>query len=257
METPSESLLNYDLIQLNGKRIGIISFNDPGRANAMTEAMSVDFFDLVEDIRGDLPDALVLTGEGRHFSAGGDMDMIQKKQGQQPGLNAVEMNGFYRRFLGILELGIPVVSAVNGAAIGAGLGLACAADHVMLAEGVNKLRFSFVDMALMPGMGCTAFPGRRIGDDVAGEMLKTGDNINAQGAFDLGMADELVPLNGLVWGAVCKAAELVGTDLDRIDQNELDGILAGEAEAQGASFCTEEHRRKFEAFLDRTGITLE
>lgn len=114
-----------------GKSVGTVTFNDPEYMNRMTEAMAQDFRNIVGDAR---PSAIVVTGEGGRFSAGGDMDMFRQKQRQSTELNSREMLAFYGSFLGILDFDIPIIAAINGHAIGAGLCFACACDQRIAAD---------------------------------------------------------------------------------------------------------------------------
>ena len=105
-----------------------LQFNDPDKLNAMSREMGLAFRDVVgrlaldESIR-----AVVLTGVGRAFSAGGDLDMLQTQAdagaaapGQAWRDIRDEMSSFYRLFLSIRDLSCPTIAALNGAAIGAG-----------------------------------------------------------------------------------------------------------------------------------------
>ncbi len=232
----------------------LVAFNDPDRANAMTQAMAEDFRAVVNGLKKQKPEAVVVTGIGRTFSAGGDMAMIKERQRKSAEQNSSEMYDFYLSFLGILDLNVPVIAAINGAAIGAGLCFACACDmRVAVDIDRNILGFSFAKLGLAPGMGGTIFPRRLVGENEAKRMLAEADNITPRRALKIGMLDTVTPEESLLdWATLfaTKLAEEPGTVLrKRVGWRELRNLLAAEALIQGASFLTEEHLTKYEIFM--------
>nr|MCS5618492.1 enoyl-CoA hydratase/isomerase family protein [Myxococcota bacterium] len=105
----------------------ILTFNDPPRRNAMTKAMGEAFRDKIAELEGDTQmRAVVLTGSGTAFSAGGDLDMISGLADKAHAGNARDevrdfMRDFYGLFLSVRNLPVPTLAAINGHAIGAGL----------------------------------------------------------------------------------------------------------------------------------------
>ena len=111
--------------------VATITLNAPERLNAMTVEMGEAFEAAVGELR-DLPPtelrAAILTGAGRAFSAGGDLDWLLERHRDSPTNNAKIMRDFYGRFLSLRTLEVPIVAAINGPAIGAGFAVACACD---------------------------------------------------------------------------------------------------------------------------------
>ncbi|ETW08813.1 hypothetical protein, variant 1 [Aphanomyces invadans] len=132
-------------------QIGIVRLNDPNRLNALTADMGDRVEELVQEIkdRADEFRAIVLTGEGRAFSAGGDLDFLQKRASDTTSRNTVTMRKFYGRFLSLRSLPVPLIAALNGPAIGAGMCISLFADARVVAKDA-KLGFTFVHLGLHP-----------------------------------------------------------------------------------------------------------
>lgn len=234
--------------------IGIVTLNDPARMNAMTEEMAIQFSDRISRLAELKVDAIVVTGNGRAFSAGGDMEMMRRKQKQTAEKNSEEMLAFYRSFLGILKLNIPIVAAINGAAIGAGLCFACACDR-RVAAGVDKniLGFSFAKLGLAPGMGGTIFPERLIGKERADDMLAKAYNVTPRQALEMGMVEMVVSPKSVMEYSYELAIKLAGNSRKALSRRvgywKLKSALEEEARLQGASFLTQRHKRLYDIYI--------
>ena len=176
-----------------------ITLNDPDRLNAMGEEMARQFAEVVQSISRERiqPRAIILTGAGKAFSAGGDLAMLERKTTLSGEENRLLMLEFYTSFLSIVDLGIPVIAAINGAAIGAGLCLASACD-IRIASNDAKLGFTFAKIGLHPGMGATYFLPRVVGESAATELLLTGRVIDASRAKEIGLVSTLVEREGVL-----------------------------------------------------------
>ena len=103
-------------------RIGLLTLNQPENLNAMNEEMAAGFKEAIHGLKDSSEaKALVLTGAGRAFSAGGNLNLMKEMLGQDPGVYKANIYGFYRSFLSIMELKIPTIAAVNGPAMGLSL----------------------------------------------------------------------------------------------------------------------------------------
>lgn len=122
-----------------------------------------------EDIR-----AVVLTGAGKGFSAGGDINWLMERHAAEPHHNVDTMRRFYSMYLSVRRIPVPVISAINGAAVGAGLCLTLATD-IRVAAKEAKLGFSFVHLGLHPGMAGTFFLPKVVPQQVANRLLLTGE----------------------------------------------------------------------------------
>lgn len=177
-----------------------LTFNDPGRLNAMTQAMGEAFAAQVETLAADDSlRALVLTGSGRAFSAGGDLEMIQARAdegaadpaGNHPHIRDT-MRAFYGLFLRVRDLPCPSIAAMNGAAIGAGFCVALACD-VRIAASQAKYGLNFTALGLHPGMGATWTLPRLVGPARAAELLFSSRILTGTEAAEIGLANRAVP----------------------------------------------------------------
>ena len=144
------------------EHVATLTFNDPERRNAMTRAMGEAFAARIAALAADpFLRAVVLTGAGRAFSAGGDLAMIEghaRRGSEAPELAVREirddMRGFYKLFLAVRDLPCPSVAAINGAAVGAGLCVALACDVRIAAERA-RLGLNFAKSGVLRVIGQT------------------------------------------------------------------------------------------------------
>lgn len=233
--------------------VATLTFNDPDRRNAMSQAMGEAFAREVAGlVRAEGLRAVVLTGAGRAFSAGGDLDMIQARADEgaaEPGVarRAIRdtMRAFYKLFLSVRDLPCPTVAAINGHAVGAGLCVALACD-LRLVSREAKLGLNFTRLGLQPGMGATWTLPRLIGTARAAELLYTSRLVSGQEAADLGMASRALAPEEVLPAALALAEEIaacaplavdgVKRSLARSAAATLEDQLSFEAEVQAACF---------------------
>lgn len=187
-----------------------ITLNDPPTRNAMSEAMAARFTSVIGQLVKD-PEVrvVVLTGAGSVFSGGGHLDMLFDKTKLSKEENRAAMERFYASFLCLRDLPVPVIAAVNGHAIGAGLCIALACD-IRLASNDAKLGLNFVHLGLHPGMGATYFLPRLVGPAKAAELLYAGKILTASEAAAIGMVNHAMPGEELK-GAVEKLAAQIAS----------------------------------------------
>jgi enoyl-CoA hydratase/carnithine racemase len=174
--------------------VATIALNRPDKLNALTFEAYADLRDLLAQLphRGDAR-VLVITGRGRGFCSGGDVEEII---GELVKREAAELREFTRMtgsvIKGIRELPMPVIAAVNGVAAGAGSVIALAADFRLLAQSAS-FAFLFTRVGLSGAdMGSAYLLPRIVGLGRATELLMLGDRINAQRAYEIGLANEVV-----------------------------------------------------------------
>ncbi|UQA55484.1 enoyl-CoA hydratase/isomerase family protein [Polyangium aurulentum] len=221
--------------------------DDARRKNAMSPELGDALAARVHALKDDRSvRAVVLTGAGDAFSAGGDLAMLERLRSVSFAEARAFMSGFYQRYLSITELGVPVVAAVRGAAIGAGLCVALACDLLVLDEN-SRLALNFVQLGLHPGMGATYLVPRRVGAQRAAELLLTGRRFTGREAAAWGMALEALPADGVLARAGELAAQIAAqaplavralkADLG-LDRSALASALDREAHEQAVSYAS-------------------
>jgi len=183
----------------HGRLIAELTLSDPDRRNAMTEAMTQAWTLALEHLRARVQDGVrcvILSGAGSAFCAGGDLSWLGAKPGAQVPELRHRMMPFYATWLGIRNLGVPTIAAVNGPAVGAGAALVLACD-VAVAGPHASFSVPFLRLGLHPGMGITYLLPSVVGLAAARDLLLTGRRVNAQRMLDLGIVSEVTDEGGL------------------------------------------------------------
>lgn len=221
--------------------------NTQGSLNSLTVDMASAFKEVATQLLQDKGlRALVVTGEGRAFSAGGDFGFIEDRIAGDVKDNALVLGDFYMTFLALRRLPVPTIAAINGAAVGGGIGLAMAAD-MRIASSAAKLSFNFVKLGLTPGMASTCVLPAATNHQVACRLLLTGDLVTAQEALELGLVLQVVEPDGLLdaaqrlAGRVAAAspsavAETLRLLRARLPWEELEAAAREEARLQASFF---------------------
>jgi enoyl-CoA hydratase len=207
-----------DLVQWERRPEGVacLTFNDPDRLNAMTEAMGRAIHAAVAELRADAATrAIVLAGAGRAFSAGGDLDMIEgmaragnaDRGGPTRDRNRDFMRRFYGLYLSLRDLPQPTLAAVHGPAIGAGFCVALACD-IRFAAREAKLGLNFTRLGIHPGMAATWTLPRIVGPAHAAELLYTGRLIDGEEAARIGLVNRALPREEVLPAALATAREI-------------------------------------------------
>ena len=234
-------------------RVGVLTLNSPASLNALTLALADDLDAAVAAAAAADVRALVVTGAGRAFSAGGDMAFLRARAaagraGDDAG-NAREMRNFYARFLRPFRetVRVPTIAAINGPAVGAGLAVALALDLRLCARSA-RLGLAFVNLGLHPGMGSTLFLPQLVGPQLAARLLLTAELVGGDEAARIGLVLEAVEDAELLQRAVALGSRIASNGplavretlrtLRRIPDEGLERALAREAEAQAANYGT-------------------
>jgi enoyl-CoA hydratase len=241
------------------ENIAVITINRPKFLNALnTEVLrelaeAADIIDADSSIR-----AVILTGSGeKAFVAGADIVEMQNK-------NVLEGREFSslgnKAFSKIENLKVPVIAAVNGFALGGGCELTMACD-IRIASNKAKFGQPEIGLGIMPGFGGSQRLPRLVGKGIAKEILFTGEMINAERAFQIGLVNRIVDATELLEEAKKMAQTIaskspLGVSFTKKAVNEgtnldLERAVSLEIELFGSLFSTEDQREGMSAFLEK------
>ena len=205
----------------------------------------------------------VLTGAGRAFSAGGDVKAMRERSGAFGG-SPYDVREGYRRNIHLIvkslyNLEVPLIAAVNGAAIGLGCDVACMAD-IRIASDKAKFGVTFLKLGLIPGDGGAWLMPRIIGASRAAELLFTGNVIGADQAAEWGLISRVVPADTLMDEALALAESIAAqppqslrlakTLLRHGTLSSYDTIMEMSAASQALMHHTEDHIEGVDAILE-------
>ncbi|AVD90114.1 2,3-dehydroadipyl-CoA hydratase [compost metagenome] len=243
-----------------------VRMNHPDTRNALTTPEQIqEFVDLCAALRRDKSvRVMVLTGNGSAFCAGGNVKDMHERAGIFAGspyeLRNTYRDGIQRIPLALYDLDIPVIAAVNGPAIGAGLDLACMCD-IRLASTSAVFAESFVRLGIVPGDGGAWLLPRIIGVPKASLMSFTGDTINAVKALEWGLVEQVCAHETLMAEARSLAGRIASNPghslrlckrLLREGQHmRLDSLLELSAAYQSLAHHTEDHQEAVSAFVEK------
>ena len=238
--------------------VALLTLNRPDALNALDEALLRALRDGIDAVgRDEAARALVVTGEGRAFAAGADIEAMSR-------MAPIEAEAFSRLghdvFHALEALEIPTIAAVNGFALGGGCELACACDWIYAS---TKAVFGQpeVKLGLIPGFGGTSRVTRRVGIAWAKEIVMAGQNLAAQEAQRIGLVnrvfepEELVEKTLEVGAAIAANGPLAVASAKRVLQQGQDADVrvahALEQAAFTALFATEDRTEGLAAFLKK------
>jgi 2-(1,2-epoxy-1,2-dihydrophenyl)acetyl-CoA isomerase len=242
--------------------VATITLNRPEKMNAFTGAMMEDWLAALEDCRTN-PEvrAIVITGTGRAFTTGGDVESFSGSAQQTPqAIRNHMVAGSQRLIRKIAEIGQPVIAALNGFATGGGLDIALACDIRFAAEGA-RFAETYAKMGLVPGMGGSWLLPRVVGVAKALELFWSCDWVDARAAARIGLVNKVFPDAELMQGTlafarkVADGAPLAVQTIKRLVRTGL-GQDLGTALDMVASEMTvirtsEDHREAIAAFKEK------
>ncbi len=256
--------MSFETIQLEMRgAVCLLTLNRPERLNTLTVAVGKEFQSAIGEARERGARAMVLTGAGRAFCAGGDLREMQEIAGREGRLEAFfdePLRVLNDVILLIRNTPLPFIAAVNGAASGGGCNLALACDLVVAAEGA-RFNQAFIKIGLSPDCGGTFMLPRLIGWKRAAELMFTGDMVNAEQAWQMGMINSVVPDAELMPNVLALAERLANSPTAAIGQikrlleasanNDYGGQLELERKAQIESGQTKDFVEGVAAFLEK------
>jgi 2-(1,2-epoxy-1,2-dihydrophenyl)acetyl-CoA isomerase len=243
--------------------VATITLNRPDKSNAFDDTMSAEFIDALKAIERDAEvRAVVVTGAGKNFCAGQDLGAMLERY-KVPG--GVSYGAHLRKTYNVIvsrvrALEKPVIAAVNGAAAGAGLGLALACDFRHASENA-RFRTAFVGIALAPDSAISFLLPRIVGLGRAIEMALTNELVDAPTALQYGLVnrvfkpEELLPKTHefalKLAQAPTKAIGLTKRAFNRGFDVDLETALENEANLQEIAGRTPDHTEGVQAFVEK------
>jgi 2-(1,2-epoxy-1,2-dihydrophenyl)acetyl-CoA isomerase len=256
--------MTYETILVEMREaVGVITLNRPASLNALTSEVAREFKAAVDEVRQQGARAVLITGAGRAFCAGGDlreMQRIAEREGKVEAFFDEPLRLLNECILLIRRTPLPFIAAVNGAASGGGCNLALACDLVIAGESA-RFNQAFIKIGLSPDCGGTFILPRLIGWKRATEFMMTGDVVSAARALEMGMINAVVPDEDLLPGAMAMAARLAQAPtvaigrvkelLEASATNDYGGQLELERKAQIQSGLTKDFREGVAAFIEK------
>jgi enoyl-CoA hydratase/carnithine racemase len=253
---------------LNIRRDGavlVVTMDQPDTRNALTGNTAVqEFVDMCANVSADASiKAVILTGAGTVFSSGGNVKDMQKYERDQPLPEAVcqeYRTGIQRIPKALYNLDVPVIAAVNGPAIGAGLDLACMCD-IRIASTNAIFAESFVKVGIVPGDGGAWLLPRVVGRSKAAEMAYTGEQLNSAEALDSGLVSRVVAPDQLLATARSIASKIAANPggvlrmtkrlLRAGEHSSLESLLEMSASYQAIAHMSPDHHEAVRAFCEK------
>ena len=257
--------MNDFLIYEQDGPVVTLTMNEPERRNPLTGNRAVpDFLAAIERIHDDRSvRCVILTGNGTVFSTGGDIREMKRQS--SPEVTEMDIRQEYRRGIqrmavNLFNLEVPMIAALNGHAIGAGLDLACMCD-IRIASEKAKFAASFIKVGIIPGDGGAWLLPRIIGMSRAAELVLTGDIIDAQQALAWNLVSRVVPadqvlpaareLAGRITQHASHGVRLTKRLLREALRSSFDTVLELSAVYQAVCHKTPDHTEAVDAFLEK------
>ena len=256
--------MSFVLFEQSGA-IVTLTLNNPDERNALTSPSQwAEIVNACERIGRDISvKAVILTGAGSAFCAGGNVKDMRDKKGIAGGtpydISEGYRTGIQRIPLALYKLDVPTIAAVNGPAIGAGCDLACMCD-IRIASSKAKFAESFVKLGIIPGDGGAWLLPRTVGMSKAAELTFTGDTIDAQEAERIGLVSRVVAPEQLLAEARALAERIAANPAPALRMAKrllregqhvrLDSLLEMSAAFQALAHHTSEHAQAVDGFLD-------
>jgi len=260
--SPQASQAGPVLLETRHDAIAVLVMNRPDRLNALNNELATALNDALGRIAGDESvRVVVITGAGRAFCAGGDLASIGKGRasGDTRALEPLLRAGM-QAVLTMRMMPHPVIAAVNGAAAGAGMNIALAADIRIAAEEATFGQ-NFAKIGLFPDYGGTHFLPQLVGPSKAAELFYTGDMIDAKTALRLGIVNRVAPaaqLEDEVKSLAQKIAQgpplairAVKKTLFASEKEKLTAALEQEVQQQMPCYLSEDCSEGIRAFFEK------
>lgn len=252
------------LVEQRG-RVSVITLNRPEKLNAWTSRMMAEMTAAMNEAASDRgTGAIVVTGAGRAFCAGADIDAVFRKssEARESGQETEADRGTGQNWVEFLRgLPKPTIAAVNGAAVGIGVTQVLPMD-IRIASEQAKFGMFFVRMGLVPELASSAFLPQIVGQGRALEWCLTGRMVEATEAREAGLVSEVVAADGLVARAVEIGEQLAGQSafamtkirrliIENANETNTSAAQRREGAALREAYASWEHKEAIDAFLNK------
>ena len=237
-----------------------VTFDRPDAMNAVSHGIARELADEIERADPDELDALVLTGEGRAFSAGGDVQAMADREETARESYESMRKSFGRVAEAAIESSVPLVAKVNGDAVGAGLALVAVSDFAVAAESA-RFGAAFVKVGLVPDTGGTFLLPQLVGLRTAKDLAMTGRLVDAEEAASMGLVNDCVPDDDLdsavadlldtLRARPTRTLGLIKQALHGNVTRQWDEALDYEAMLQSQAYDSPEHEEGVAAFREK------
>ncbi|MBM9461540.1 enoyl-CoA hydratase/isomerase family protein [Nocardioides sp. zg-536] len=191
--------------------VALLVLDQPDKRNAMSEEMTASWVAAIDHLAADPTlRVLVVTGEGRAFTSGGDLSWLASEPDASVDELRARMLPFYRAWLSVRRLEVPTIAAVNGPAIGAGLCLALACDIRYAARGA-RMGVPFTSLGIHPGMAGTYLLPEVVGPAASRDLFLTGRLVDADEALALGLVSRVLEPEDFLAGVLHTATQVAAT----------------------------------------------
>jgi methylglutaconyl-CoA hydratase len=240
-------------------KIAIITLNRPDKRNAISFELIDDLMKALDEVAKSEATVLILTGAGKAFCSGMDLDNLKGLLGQTPEQNLHDSQTMVRLFRSLYEFPKVTIAAVNGPAIAGGTGLALLCDFTLAAPD-SRFGYTEVRIGFVPAIVST-FLLRQIGEKQARDLLLTGRIFGAEEALRLGLINEIVPPEDLLARARQLASSLMENSASSLRATkqlltdharmELDAHIEAAVRENAAIRQTADFREGISAFLEK------
>ena len=245
--------------------VATVTLNRPEALNAVDHVMHLELEEMLALVAEDQDiNAVVLTGAGKAFSAGGDIKAMQARardpEAQRDYINRFIMQGPRKLIRNFLEVPQPIIAAVNGHAIGLGATLALFSDMIIISEEA-RIGDPHVSVGIVAGDGGAVIWPLLTSLCKAKELLLTGDLLTASEACEIGLVNKVVPKDEVLSTAMALAQRLASGPtlairwtklaLNKRLREEVNLVLDASLATEGLTFLSQDHREAVDAFLEK------
>jgi methylglutaconyl-CoA hydratase len=252
--------MSYNTLQLaHDSGVATLTLTRPDKRNALSFELIDELLAALDEIANSGARVLMITGAGRAFSSGMDLDNLRAITTQSQAENVQNSQIVARLFRSIYEFRLPTIAAVNGAAIAGGCGIATLCDFT-IASTEAKFGYTEVRIGFTPAI-VSAFLIRQVGEKHARDLLLTGRIIDAEEAYSLGIVNEVVAPDELMSRSRELASQLLENSpasliatkslLSAYSRNDLDAQLGLGIEENARIRTTEDFREGVSSFLEK------